>query len=76
MAKRKEQHEKEANHERWLITYSDLITLLMIFFVVMYAMSNVDAQKFRAVGGFSLQCAGRSVGQDTEFFRPFFYRGG
>jgi len=34
------------NHERWLITYADLITLLMIFFVVMYAMSKVDESKF------------------------------
>ncbi|MBL0386975.1 OmpA family protein [Tumebacillus sp. ITR2] len=34
------------NHERWLITYSDLITLLMIFFVIMYAMSSIDQSKF------------------------------
>lgn len=33
-------------HERWLITYADLITLLMIFFVVMYSMSQVDAAKY------------------------------
>lgn len=46
--KRKEEPEKD-NSERWLLTYSDLITLLMVFFVVMYAMSNVDAQKFKAV---------------------------
>lgn len=32
--------------ERWLITYADLITLLMIFFVVMYAMSSIDQSKF------------------------------
>ena len=37
---------KKENSERWLLTYSDLITLLMIFFVVMYAMSNVDARKY------------------------------
>lgn len=34
------------NHERWLITYSDLITLLLIFFVIMYAMSKIDVAKF------------------------------
>ncbi len=39
--------EKEPNHERWLLTYSDLITLLMIFFVIMYASGNVDAQKYK-----------------------------
>lgn len=46
--KRAEEPEKE-NSERWLLTYSDLITLLMIFFVVMYSMSKVDADKFQAV---------------------------
>ncbi|NLM20929.1 MAG: OmpA family protein [Peptococcaceae bacterium] len=35
--------------ERWLVTYADLITLLMIFFVMMYSMSQVDANKFRAL---------------------------
>lgn len=37
------------NHERWLITYSDLITLLMIFFVIMYAMSSIDQAKFKSL---------------------------
>jgi len=35
--------------ERWLLTYADLITLLMAFFVIMYAMSNVDAAKYEAM---------------------------
>lgn len=37
---------KKENSERWLLTYSDLITLLMIFFVIMYSMSNVDSKKY------------------------------
>lgn len=37
------------NGERWLITYSDLITLLMIFFVIMYAMSKIDVAKFETL---------------------------
>lgn len=45
MRKRKAAH-KEGNSERWLITYSDLITLLLIFFVIMYAMSNISVAKF------------------------------
>lgn len=44
---RKKEHEKEPNHERWLLTYSDLITLLMIFFIVMYSMSSVDQSKYK-----------------------------
>jgi chemotaxis protein MotB len=42
-----QQHEEKENKERWLLTYADLITLLMIFFVVLYAVSRVDAQKFK-----------------------------
>ena len=38
--------EGEGNNERWLLTYSDLITLLMVFFVVLYAISEADKGKF------------------------------
>lgn len=44
---RKKEQEKPANHERWLVSYADFMTLLMIFFVVMYAMSNVDSAKYK-----------------------------
>ncbi len=37
------------NQERWLLTYADLITLLLAFFIVMYSMSKIDAKKFGAV---------------------------
>jgi chemotaxis protein MotB len=36
---RKKQHEKEPNHERWLVSYADFITLLFAVFVTLYAMS-------------------------------------
>jgi len=35
--------------ERWLLTYSDMITLLMIFFIVMYVMSSINQAKFQAL---------------------------
>lgn len=44
--KRQEHHEEHAD-ETWLIPYSDLLTLLLALFIVMYAMSAVDAQKFQ-----------------------------
>src|ERR1700681_3166557 len=44
------------NAERWLLTYADLITLLMVFFVVLYSMSSADTVKFKAVSA-SLQQA-------------------
>jgi chemotaxis protein MotB len=37
---------KGENHERWLITYADLITLLLVFFIVLYAGSQEDSKKF------------------------------
>jgi len=39
--------EKKENSERWLLTYSDLITLLMILFVLLYSISNLDLKKFQ-----------------------------
>lgn len=46
MARRCSEPEKASNHERWLLTYADLITLLMIFFVLLYTISNINAKKF------------------------------
>src|ERR687887_2184674 len=41
--------ERQENHERWLLTYADLITLLMVFFVVLYSMSQSDSIKFHRI---------------------------
>ena len=44
------QHEEEhENHERWLVSYADFITLLFAFFVVMYAISSVNEGKYRVL---------------------------
>jgi chemotaxis protein MotB len=48
MARRKP-HEEHVNHEAWAIPYGDLVTLLLAFFVVMYAISTVNEGKYRAV---------------------------
>lgn len=40
-------HEEHENHERWLVTYADMVTLLMVLFIVMFAMSQVDEKKFQ-----------------------------
>lgn len=44
MAK-KHKHEEHENHERWVISYADLLTLLFAVFVVLYASSRVDTSK-------------------------------
>jgi chemotaxis protein MotB len=46
---RKHRHEEHENHEAWAIPYGDLITLLLAFFVVMYAISTVNEGKYRAL---------------------------
>jgi chemotaxis protein MotB len=47
--KRGGHHEEHENHERWLVTYADMLTLLMVLFIVMFAMSAVDQRKFQAL---------------------------
>jgi chemotaxis protein MotB len=42
---KKKKHPEHANHERWLVSYADFITLLFAFFVVMFAVSQVDKGK-------------------------------
>ncbi|EEF79506.1 flagellar motor protein MotD [Methylophaga thiooxydans] len=48
MARRKK-HEEHENHERWLVSYADFITLLFAFFVVMYSISSVNEGKYRVL---------------------------
>ncbi|MDE3225684.1 MAG: OmpA family protein [Nitrospirota bacterium] len=59
MAK-KHKHEEHENHERWLVSYADFITLLFAFFVVMYSVSSVNEGKYRAVSE-SIQAALRPI---------------
>jgi chemotaxis protein MotB len=49
MARRKHFVEDSENHERWLISYADFITLLFAFFVVMYAVSVVNVGKYKVL---------------------------
>ncbi len=46
---RRHEHEDHVNHEAWAIPYGDLITLLLAFFVVMYAVSSVNEGKYRVL---------------------------
>ncbi|MBL8393758.1 MAG: flagellar motor protein MotD [Candidatus Accumulibacter sp.] len=59
MARRKHEEERD-NHERWLVSYADFITLLFAFFVVMYALSSVNEGKYRILSN-SMISAFRNV---------------
>jgi chemotaxis protein MotB len=51
MKRRREKHGEsgEGGMERWLLSYADFITLLMVFFILMYALSKVDVAKYNAI---------------------------
>ena len=61
MARSKKNTKMHANHEEaWAIPYGDLVTLLLAFFVVMYAISSINEGKFRVLSD-SLQAAFRGT---------------
>lgn len=47
--KKKKEHDEDHVDETWLIPYADMLTLLLALFIVMFAMSKVDAEKFKKV---------------------------
>jgi chemotaxis protein MotB len=67
-------HEEHVNHEAWAIPYGDLITLLLAFFVVMYAISTLNEGKYRvmseslnaAFDGVPRSIAPIQIGEPTE----------
>lgn len=60
MARRRRGEEEHENHERWLVSYADFITLLFAFFVVMYAISQVNEGKYRVLSD-TLSSAFRNI---------------
>jgi flagellar motor protein MotB len=62
---RKKHKEDHVNHEAWAIPYGDLVTLLLAFFVVMYAVSSVNEGKYRALSD-SLVAAFRGAPRTME----------
>lgn len=60
MSRRLRHADEHENHERWLVSYADFITLLFAFFVVMYAISSVSEGKYRVLSD-SLVSAFRNV---------------
>lgn len=63
---RKKEPEKAANHERWLVSYADFITLLFAVFVTLYAMSQTDKKKVEEVAASYRSAFGVGKGMDTN----------
>ncbi len=68
MARRRREEEHD-NHERWMVSYADFITLLFAFFVVMYALSSVNEGKYRVLSE-SMSTAFRNVQINTSTPTP------
>ena len=49
MSRRRREPEEHVNHERWLVSYADFITLLFAFFVVMYSISSINEGKYKVI---------------------------
>src|SRR6516164_5414924 len=58
---RRKRYADHVNHERWLVSYADFITLLFAFFVVLYASSQVDKRKVGMLA-LSIQVAFQQLG--------------
>jgi chemotaxis protein MotB len=65
MARRPKRVERD-NHERWLISYADFITLLFAFFVVMYAISAVNVEKYKIFSAALTSVFGKQTGARSE----------
>lgn len=61
--------EEHENHERWLVSYADFITLLFAFFVMLYAMSVVNISKYEAMSEGLLNAFGKKA-LPTETLTP------
>ena len=63
--RRRRPTEERLNHEAWAIPYADLMTLLLAFFVVMYAISSLNTGKYRVVAD-ALSVAFNGAGPDSD----------
>jgi chemotaxis protein MotB len=59
---KKRNREEEDNHDRWVVSYADFITLLFAFFTTMYAISHVDLGKLERFSG-SVKSAFKTAGE-------------
>jgi chemotaxis protein MotB len=65
MSRKQNQKVVKDNAERWLLTYADLITLLLAFFVVLYSASTQDLKKFEAIAQSLRQAFSTGVAMPT-----------
>lgn len=69
MARRPKRPDRD-NHERWLISYADFITLLFAFFVVMYAISSLNEGKYKVFTASLITAFGKQGGAKSDVIVP------
>lgn len=71
LRRRRRVDEERSNHDAWAIPYADLLTLLLAFFVVMYAISSLNTGKYRVLAdALSVAFKGGTVADDAGPLRP------
>lgn len=65
---RKKREEQESNPLEWLVTYGDMVTLMLVFFIVLYAMANTDLQNFQKIA-LSLRLAFNGASQTNSIMQ-------
>ncbi|PUA29698.1 MAG: flagellar motor protein MotB [Cellvibrio sp. 79] len=63
---RRRREDIHINHERWLISYADFITLLFAFFVVMYSISQVNVSKYRVLSDTFIEAFNQPTNSQTN----------
>lgn len=64
--RRKQEIEQPENHDRWLVSYADFITLLFAFFVVMYSISSVNSKKYQTL----TEALGEAFHYEEKLLKP------
>src|SRR5699024_1417176 len=49
MKRRRIKRNKRSGAPKWMVTYSDMITLILVFFILLFSMSQIDLAKFEAI---------------------------
>ena len=74
---RKKKHEEHVNHERWLVSFADMMTLLFALFVVLYALGQADLEKAKELKRsvqWAFHIAGEGKTKDSGLFEKQTHR--
>jgi chemotaxis protein MotB len=70
MRRDRNRHDEQENHDRWLVSYADFITLMFAFFVVMYSISSISEGKYRVLSDSLSQIFENTKGVSSTFPTP------